>query len=171
MHGIQSQPVDSIIAQPHQRVVAKKSANLVAVSIVEVKRLAPWRAISIGKVRTEFAKVVPLRTQVIVNDVENDAEAVPVRRIDEALHRVGSAVRMMRCEQIDAVVAPSARTRKLAHRHHLDMSHAEITQVAKPLDGGVKRPRVRERANVAFVNDRRRQRSLPPLSMAPIESR
>ncbi len=107
---VQTKPIDAIVAQPHQRVVAKESPDLVAVLVVEINRVAPGRAIVVGKVGTEFGDIAALGTQVIVNHVENDAEAMPVRRIDEALHRVGAAIRMMRCVKIDAVITPSART-------------------------------------------------------------
>src|SRR5579862_4323547 len=89
---VQAQTVDAIVAQPHQCVVAKESADLVAVPIVEINRVAPWRVIPVSKVGTEFREIVPFRTEVIVNDVENNGEAVPMRRIDETLHRVGTAV-------------------------------------------------------------------------------
>src|SRR5277367_6750104 len=107
---IEPQTVDAIVAQPHQRIVAEKLPDLVAVPVVEVDGVAPRRAIAIGKVRAEFAEITALRTQVIVNDVQNDAEIMSVRRIDESLHPVGPAVRMMRRVEIDTVVAPSTRS-------------------------------------------------------------
>ena len=43
----------------------------------------------------------------VVDDVEDDADAEPVRRIDEAAQIVRAAVEAGRREQVDAVVAPA----------------------------------------------------------------
>ena len=83
MDRVDTQSVHAIVAEPHQRVVAEKSPDFVAIRIVEVNRIAPWRAIAICKVRTELREIISLRPQVIVNDVENNAELMTVRRIDE----------------------------------------------------------------------------------------
>ena len=61
---------------------------------------------------------------------------------------------MMRREDIDAVVAPSAIAGEFDHRHQLDVSDAEIGEMAETIDRGIESPGGRESANVHFVHDR-----------------
>ncbi len=66
----------------------------------------------------------------VVDDVEDDADAEPVRRIDEAAQIVRAAVEAGRREQVDAVVAPAELARELGDRHHLDQRDAESFEPA-----------------------------------------
>ena len=56
----------------------------------------------------------------VVDDVEDDADAAAVRRVDEAPEVVGRAVQVRRRKQVDAVVAPAEPPLELGDRHHLD---------------------------------------------------
>ena len=53
----------------------------------------------------------------VVDDVENHAQAMPMRGIDEAAEIVGRAVEPRRRKQIDAVVSPAEAALKLGDRH------------------------------------------------------
>ena len=72
----------------------------------------------------------------VVDDIEDDAEAEVVRAIDEASQIVRCAVQMARRVEIDAVVAPSVAAGKLRDRHHLDGGDPEVGQRRQMLDRG-----------------------------------
>ena len=62
----------------------------------------------------------------VVDDIENHAQAMLMRRIDEAAKIVGRAVEPRRREQIDAVVAPAEAALKLRDRHDFQHRHARL---------------------------------------------
>ena len=70
----------------------------------------------------ELAEIIARRAEMVVNDVENHAQAMLMRRIDEAAKIVGRAIQPRRREQIDAVVTPAEAALKLGDRH--DFEHA-----------------------------------------------
>ena len=148
----------------------RRSPDLVAVPVVEIDRIAPRRAIAICKVGAKVAKIIALRTQMIVNNIQNNAETKSVRRIDESLHPVGAAVRMMRRVEIDAVVSPSARLLRIRHRHQFDMGEPRSCNT-QALGGGVKRTRGCERSDVQFVDEPDDNGACAPARVTPLERR
>ena len=88
VHGIESEAVEVVVAQPHQRVVAEEPAHLVAAGAVEVDRVAPRRVVAVGEVRPKLAKVIPLWSEVVVDDVEDHGEPAGVTRVDKPLQIV-----------------------------------------------------------------------------------
>src|SRR5579871_5864612 len=74
VHRVDPQPIKMIIAQPHQRVVAKQPAHFVAAAFIEIYRVTPWCCIAVRQVRTESRQIITRRTKVVVNDVEEHRE-------------------------------------------------------------------------------------------------
>src|SRR5262245_61255179 len=92
----------------------------------EIDRGAPIGRIAVGEVIFgELPQIVPVRPQVIVDDVENDAEADRMGAIDEASEIIGSAVEARRREQINAVVTPAEFPGEVGHRHDLDHGYSQ----------------------------------------------
>src|SRR5690606_14711158 len=110
---VEAKAVDVVLLEPVERVFDQKTAHLEAARPVEVQRITPGSAISIREVRPVHGEVVPVRPEVVVNDVEQHGEPARVARIDEALEARRTAVGVVRRIQIDAVVAPAARPWKL----------------------------------------------------------
>src|SRR6185437_14382170 len=131
MRRVEPQPVNVVVLQPHQRVVAEEPANLVASALVEVHRRTPWRVKPLRQVRSELVGIVPHRTEVVVDDIENHREVLRMACVDKALESIRSAVWLERSEQEDTVIAPAASPGKLVNRHHLQMRDAEIGQVVE----------------------------------------
>ena len=71
VHGIDAQRVEMIVTQPHQGIVAKKSPHGDAVRAVEIYRLPPRRGVTIGEIGSEASQIVPRRSHMVVNDVED----------------------------------------------------------------------------------------------------
>ena len=158
MHRIETQSVESIVAQPHQRVVDDEAAHLIALRPIEVERGTPAGAVPIGEIGAIMRQVVSVGPQVIVNHVEEYAEPRGVASAHERRQLARRAVRGKRSKEIHTVVAPSPSPGKRRQRHQLHMGDAQADQVGKLR----LRARVgalgRECADVQFVDDRIFQR-------------
>ena len=87
VHGVEPQRVDVEVAQPPQRVVDEYAAPAAA-RAVEVDP-GPQGWVPVGEVRTEPRQVVPRRAEVVVDDVEEDAQAPRVAGVDEPRSAAG----------------------------------------------------------------------------------
>ena len=86
------------------------------------------------KYAAELAEVVPLGAEVVVDDVQEDRQALGVAGVHQPLQAVRPAVAVLRRVGEHAVVAPVARARELADRHDLDGRDAQLAEVAQPGD-------------------------------------
>ena len=97
---------------------------------VEIDRAAPRRSVAVGEiVLAECGQVGAFRPEVVVDDVEDHGEAVPVRGVDEAPEIVRGAVGARRGVERDAVVAPVPAAGEVGDRHQLDRGDPEVAQV------------------------------------------
>ena len=48
MHGVETEAIEMIVAQPHDGVVAEEPAHLVAAGRVEIDGVSPGRVVAIG---------------------------------------------------------------------------------------------------------------------------
>ena len=90
MRRIEAQPVDAVVADPHLRVLERPLANG-RLGIVD--RVAPERLVPVGEVGPERAQRLVPRPDVVVDDVEYDAQAFAVSGLDEAEETLRPAVR------------------------------------------------------------------------------
>src|SRR5262245_20948043 len=119
VHRVEAQSVDGKIAYPITRIFDKETTHFVAVRSVDIQRQAPGSPIAVGKVRCEVGKIISFRTEVVVNDIENNGQTLLVASIDQALQAGWSAVGILHGEGINTVIAPVSATGKLPHRHKL----------------------------------------------------
>ena len=82
--GIQAKRVHVIFSQPVESVVDDPAADAVALGAIVVDRLAPGRVMGVGETGREFGEIVPFRTEVVVDHVHYDREAVMVAGVDQA---------------------------------------------------------------------------------------
>src|SRR5215469_589870 len=106
-----------IIAKPHHGVVAEEAPHFIGERVIEVDRVSPRRLIAISMIGAVTLKEISARPKMVVNNVEYNAKARGVTRVNQALQAIRPAVGMMGRPQVDAVVAPSALAFKLCHRH------------------------------------------------------
>src|ERR1017187_9945955 len=66
VHGVETQAVATVVAQPHLDVVEHESPDVVRILAVVVHGPAPWRLVSLGEVRAERREVVTLGPGVAV---------------------------------------------------------------------------------------------------------
>ena len=94
---IEPEAVEVKFFDPVRRVARKELAHRRRPVSVEVERLTPLRA-PLEVVFTKLLEIIAIGTEMVVHDVEDDAEAVGVCVIDEGAEVVGSAVVMVRSE-------------------------------------------------------------------------
>lgn len=83
MHGVEAQPVEAVVQQPHQGVVDEEVAHFAA---AEIDAVAPGRLLVVAEeVLGIAAQVVAVRPEVVVDHVEKDHQAQPVGGVDQVL--------------------------------------------------------------------------------------
>src|SRR5215467_6919037 len=113
MHGIQAKPVEVVLLQPIQGVVDEEFANCPAVRSVKVDRISPRRLIAIGEeLWRVFAKVVPFRSKVVVNHIQQDHESGSMSGLHQVLQFLGTTVTAVRRIGKNSVVSPIAASRE-----------------------------------------------------------
>ena len=153
VHRVQSQAVDVVVTNPHQRVLNDEATDFVAAVPVEIERSPPGGPISTGEVRAEIAKVVAHRARVVVDDVENDAYAGGMTVVDQLLETGWTPIGVVRSEEIHTVIPPPAIARELGDWHELDGVDAERDEVGKMVDHAIEGARGREGPDVQLVKD------------------
>src|SRR5204863_9277242 len=112
----------------------EKFAHRTGIGAVEIDRLTPIVGIAIGEVsRRERGEVIPVRPEMVVDDIEDDGDAERVRGIDKPAEIVGLPIEPGRREKIDAVIAPAKAAGEFSHRHDLnagDAKHGKSEQLA-----------------------------------------
>ena len=117
VHGVEPQAVDAVVARPHDRVLDRPLADS-ALGVVD--RLPPEGVVAVGEVRPECTDRLGAGADVVVDDIEQDAEPFAVCRIDQPGEPLRAAVGEMRRRGVDAVVPPAPVARKRGDRHQFD---------------------------------------------------
>src|SRR5258708_37771684 len=95
----------------------------------EIDGGTPWSVdVAAEEVRRVAAEIVPVRPEVIVNDIEEHHQVALVRRVNQGLEIVRRAVGTIRCEGQHAVVTPVARSGKIVDRHEFDGGDADSSE-------------------------------------------
>ena len=93
VHGVEAQPVEMEFLEPIERVVHHEVAHRTARVAVEIDRRAPRRVMPLGEeVAGDDVQVITLRSEMVVDDVEQDREAARVAGLDQRLQVLGAAV-------------------------------------------------------------------------------
>jgi hypothetical protein len=104
---------------------------------------------------------------VVVDDVEDDADAVAMGLVDEAPAIVGRTVESRRRVPGDAVVAPAVVAVEIIDRHHFDERDADLLQMRQFLHRRGPRSFGRERADMEFIDDLPREFHAGPCRVFP----
>jgi len=168
MDGVQAQPVESILLDPVQRVVDEEGTHEIAVRASEVQRRPPRRRLRrVEELRAVDRQVVAVRTEVVVDDVQDHHQPERVRGIDKTLQVVRTAVRRVGRKRQHAVVPPVARAGEVGHRHQLDDGDAECLQLAQSRRGRRERALGGEGSDMQFVDNGALPRPPSPVLAAP----
>ncbi|MCW0423767.1 hypothetical protein NB713_001710 [Xanthomonas sacchari] len=162
MHRIQAQAVEAILVQPHQRVVDEVALHR---RQAEVDRRAPGRRRVLAEEgRGVLAQVIAVRAEVVVDHIQEHAQAQAVGLVDQCLEFVGMAVGRGRRVRQHAVVAPVVAAGELGQRHQFDRGDAERGQGRQlRAQSGV----AAAGAHVQFVEHRLGPGPAAPVAVAP----
>src|SRR5262245_15146929 len=153
MSRVEPKAVQPILANPVDGGVDDEAANQCRARAIEIDGAAPRRVMAIGDVfGQELRQVRAFGPEVVVDDIEDDAQPETVRRVDERSQIVGMAVVLRWRIQIDAVVSPVAASREGRDRHQLDRRRTERTHVSEALTRRRKRPGFGEGSDVKLVD-------------------
>ena len=164
---VQPQAVDVELTHPVARVLDEVAPDAGAVRAVEVEGAPPWGLVAIREVRPELGKVVPLGPEMVVDDVEEDGEALRVAGVHEAAQPLRTAVGRLRRIEVNAVVTPVARARELGDRHELQRGDPQVGQPREMRDDGFEGARGRGGAHVELVEDEVHARAAPEALVRP----
>jgi hypothetical protein len=164
--GVEAQAVEAELVDPHHRVVDEEVAHG-ALAVVD-GRAPGGLALGVEELRRVEAEVVPVRSEVVVDDVEQDHQAAGVGGVDEALEALGAAVGAVRAVGQHAVVAPAAGAGELGDGHDLDRGDAEVGEGVEAVDGGVEGAGLGEGADVELVDHRLLPGAAGPVGL-PVE--
>src|SRR5215831_1693967 len=153
MYRVQPQRIEVILLQPVERIFEEKTTYLVAARSIVVDGLSPWRAIPIGKVRTISPEVVPLWTEMVVDDVQRHSQPAGMCPGHQAPQSFRAAVGVLRCKRKHSVVTPIACARKLRYRHQFESCHTERTYIAQVVNYGFEGSRRCVGPHVQFVEN------------------
>jgi hypothetical protein len=148
VHGVKPQPVEVVVHHPVERVVEEEAAHVLAVGTIEVDGITPRCLVSIGGVRAELVQMVPGGPEVVVHNVEQNADPPRVSRVDEPLQCLRPSVRLVHRVRRDPVVPPTAFAVEGRDGHQLDHVHAEEDEVIEVVDHAVEGAGRAERPDV-----------------------
>ena len=168
---VEAQPIDVELLEPIERVVNDEIANDLRPRPVVVDGVSPGRLVAIREELWRVGRqVIPFGAEVIVDDVEEDGQAVRMGGIDQATQIVRRAVRRIGREQVDSVVTPVPTSGKIRDRHEFDHRHAEGGKVAEFPDDGFERSLRGERADMQLVEHGLGPGTRPPARIRPSEA-
>src|SRR3954471_7907510 len=105
MHSIETKPIEAIVPEPMQCILDRERAHL---RHAIVDGMAPGRVRGSKERRRIAREIVPLRAEMIVDDVEKDHETARMRGIDERLEIFWPAVGAVGRIEQHAIIAPVA---------------------------------------------------------------
>src|ERR1700722_765813 len=104
---VEAQPVKVIFRQPIECIVNEKVTHSAALRAVEVYAVAPRSLVPVGKELGRVAvEVIPFRTEVVVNHVEENHESAFVSALHKLFKIFGPAITRVGSKRIDAVITP-----------------------------------------------------------------
>ena len=78
---VQPQPVEMVFVDPIAGIGEEKIAHRSGIGAIEIDRLAPFVGVAVGQIsRRERFEIVPVRAEMVVDDVEDDRDAECMRR-------------------------------------------------------------------------------------------
>src|SRR3984885_9029196 len=96
--------------------------------------------------------------EVIINDVQDNRDAVAVSSIDHPLEALGSAIAALNRKRIRQAISPRTLTGESHRRHDLESVHTKVLKIWQPPDHLLEAARIfvrtgSECAHVKLVND------------------
>jgi hypothetical protein len=168
--GIDPETIHMIFGHPVKSILNDESPDLITPRPIKVDSRTPWRLVAVSKIRCVITEIVSLRSQMVVNDVEKDGQAVPVAGISEILQPVRSAITVLRGVKRNAIIPPVPFPGELRHGHQLDGRYPEILfEIVKKGDDPFERSFLRERPGVDLIENDLSRRDPSPVLIFPLK--
>ena len=127
--GVEAEAVEVKLLDPVAGVLDEELARGGGVVPVEVDGVAPFVLVAVGEVTgRKTAQVVFVGSDVVVDHVQDHADADGVRGGHETAEIVRPTVKAVRRPEIDAIVTPAEPTRGVRQRHELDERDAQLAE-------------------------------------------
>src|SRR5258708_19311257 len=105
--GVEAQPVEMKLLEPVERILDVEIAHRPRLLAVEIDGRAPRRVVALGEeLGPVDVEVVPLRAEMVVDDVEEHGEAARMAGIDEPLQILRPTVAAVRRAAPHPPIAP-----------------------------------------------------------------
>src|SRR3954468_8985144 len=103
-----------VLSYPVACITNGEVAHRAGALAVVVDGFAPLGRVAVGEVVFgKLLEVIAVRPEVVINRIENDADADAVRAVNETAEIIRLAIQMRRRIPVNAVVAPAEAARKL----------------------------------------------------------
>ncbi len=166
LHRVEAEPVEAIVLQPMQRVADGEAADF---RDPIVDRPAPWRMRGLEKRRRIAGEIIPLGSEMVIDDVEKHHQPAQMRGIDQRLEVVRPTIGAVGGVEQHAVIAPIAPAGEIRERHQLDRSQSGVDEVIEPLDRRAEAPAGGEGAHMELEQGGLRPRPATPVRRLPSE--
>ena len=152
LRGVEAKAVEVEFGDPVDGIGNEELADGGAVVAVEVNCFAPIGGVlAIEESIVELIEIISIGADVVVDEIENDADAGLVGAIDKLAEIIGRSVVMEGSEEIDAVISPAERAGEFVDGHDFETGDAEVSKFGKLFCGGVPGSFRGEGADVHFV--------------------
>ena len=92
------------------------------------------------KIGAHLRKIIPVRPEVIVDDIEDHHQSALMRGIDQGFQILRPPIAGVRRKEQHAVVTPVPAARKVRDRHEFDRGDAEVGKCVELVDCRAERP-------------------------------
>src|SRR5580693_1897476 len=115
--GVEAKCIDVEVRDPFQRIFDEISADLIALCVIEIDSLSPWRFVEVREIRSEITQVITLWTKMVVDHIEHDRDFEFMAGVDQRFYPQRASVRCLDRIGVNSVVTPVALPGKLSYRH------------------------------------------------------
>src|SRR5271168_3640697 len=99
-----------------------------AARVLKVNCIAPGSGMRTCEIWPKFTGIVAIRTEVVVDHIEQHSETLAMCRIDQPLQAIRAAIWLVRRKQVHAVISPATPPGKRRNRQEFDMGNAEFLE-------------------------------------------
>ena len=133
-HRVHAQTIQMVVFEPEQGVVDEKSGHFAATKVINRRipigmKTATAIRVFVQRCTVEHGQAVCVGRKMRRNPVENHADAIFVRVVDQPRKTVGRAKARSRRVHAHRLITPRRIQRMLGHRHNFNMGKAQIFDV------------------------------------------
>src|SRR3954452_6408673 len=126
---VEAKAVEMEFFDPITAVADEEFADRPGARAVKINRVAPLGgSFAVDVVVRENTEIIPVRSEVVVNDIEDDREADRVRAVDKKPQVIRRTIQTAGGKKVYAVVTPAEFSGEIRNWHHLEQGDAVVFQ-------------------------------------------